>query len=332
VEYALLGRTGLRVSRIALGTAVFGVAPVEEHVDALVHSALDIGVNLFDCANTYGNRGSFDREGLPDSSNRKHAEELLGRALRHHRNEIVLSTKVSEAVSTGPNDGGKRGGLSRFHIMGEVERSLSRLATDHVDILHLHHPDPDTPIDETLRAVDDLVRQGKVRYLGLSNFSGWQLTQATLTAELHHLTRPILNQVPYNLINRGVEAEVVPAANALGLSVTCFSPLAGGALAGDNVVARPYSGYKRWGVKFNFTEPQRAAADALNDRARLWGHTPGALAMCWLLSQPGVAAAIIGPETPDELLAYLAAFDARLSDEQLAELDAVGCDVPSMPL
>jgi 1-deoxyxylulose-5-phosphate synthase len=340
VQHVLLGRTGLRVSRIALGTAVFGISPPEAGVDALVHAALDIGVNLFDCANTYGNRAAFDREGLPPAAARKHAEALLGRALKGKRDDVVLCTKVSEPVGDGPNDGGlvlpgrvgKGGGLSRYHVMREVERSLARLETDHVDILHLHHPDPDTSIDETLGAADDLVRQGKVRYIALSTFAGWQMAQAALTAERDRLTRPILNQVPYNLINRSVEAEVVPAALALGLALTCFSPLAGGALAGTDVMARPMGGYRRWGMKFDYTPEQRAAATQLETVAHQWGHTPTQLALQWLLSRPAVAAAIIGPETPGELATSLTALDIVLDETQMRELDAIGKDVPGMPL
>ena len=190
MEYALVGRTGLRVSRLALGTAVLGLAPAEDRSDELIHAACDAGINLFDCANTYGNRSSFDREGLPSAEQRKHAEELLGRALKGHRDEVVLCTKVSEPVGDGANDGGlaipgvggRGGGLSRYHIMREVERSLKRLQTDRIDIYHLHHPDPETAIEETLSAVSDLVTQGKVLYVGLSTFGGWQLTQAVLTA------------------------------------------------------------------------------------------------------------------------------------------------------
>ncbi len=211
MEYVLVGRTGLRVSRIGLGTAVLGLVPPESETDALIGAALDLGINLFDCANTYGNRASFDRDGLPPSAQRKHAEELLGRALRQRRDDVVLCTKVSEPVGDGVNDGGMvipgmgghGGGLSRFHILREVERSLKRLGTDHIDILHLHHPDPDTAIEETLRAVDDLIHAGKARYVGLSTYSGWQLTQAVMTSEHHGLARPVLDQVSYNMLSRG---------------------------------------------------------------------------------------------------------------------------------
>jgi 1-deoxyxylulose-5-phosphate synthase len=332
MEYALLGRTGLRVSRLALGTAVFGLAPSEEDCEPLVHAAIDAGINLFDCANTYGNRKSFDRDGLPPSAERKHAEELLGRALRGKRDEVVLCTKVSEPVGRGPNDGGtgmpgrnsKGGGLSRYHLLREVENSLRRLNTDHIDVYHFHHPDPDTSIDESLAAADDLVRQGKVRYVGLSTFPGWQLSRAVMTAERLGTTRPILNQVAYNMVNRFVEHETIPAAIAHGLSVTCFSPLAGGALAGADARSRPHSGLKRWGMSYDLAPGQREVAEALDVQAKTWGHQSSHLALRWLLSRPAVASAIIGPETISELKQNLAALDLFLSPNDLETLDAIG--------
>jgi 1-deoxyxylulose-5-phosphate synthase len=333
MEYALLGRTGLRVSRLALGTAVLGLAPPEDKCDELVHAALEAGINVFDCANTYGNRAAFDREGLPSAAQRQHAEELLGRALKGHRDDVVLCTKVSEPVGEGVNDGGmflrgmggRGGGLSRYHIMREVERSLRRLGTDHIDIYHLHHPDPDTALDETLRTMDDLVGQGKVRYVGLSTYSGWELTQAVMTAD--HLglsSRPVLDQVSYNMLGRAVEKEVVPAAEEFGLSLTCFSPLAGGALAGTAVMNRPYSGLKRWGAPFDYTPEQRKAAAGLEDLANQWGYSPAQLALYWLMTRPALAVAVIGPETPEELNQNLGVFQVSLDEKQLEQLDSIG--------
>jgi 1-deoxyxylulose-5-phosphate synthase len=327
VDYHLLGRTGLRVSRLALGTAVLGLAPPEDGVDDLIHAALDAGINVFDCANTYGNRPQFDRDGAPAAHERKHAEELLGRALRGHRDDVVLCTKVGEPVGDGVNDHG----ASRLHIMREVERSLRRLATDRIDVYHLHLPDPDTPIEETLEAFDDLVRQGKVRYVGLSRFTGWQLTQAVMTAEHLGLTRPVLDQVAYSMINRACEAEVVPAALEHGVSITCFSPLAGGALAGSDVMARTYSGYRRWGAPFDYTPEQKSAAVELGSLGRAWGVPPAHLALRWLLSRPAVASAVIGPESADELRASAAVFDLQLDAAQLETLDEIGRSVPGMP-
>ncbi|MGD9997501.1 MAG: aldo/keto reductase [Ilumatobacteraceae bacterium] len=332
MEYALIGNTGLRVSRLAIGTAVFGIAPPEDGCDALVGAALDAGINLFDCANTYGNRAAFDRPGSPASVERAHAEELLGRALKGRRDDVVLCTKVSEPVGAGPNDGGisiaglgdKGGGLSRYHIMREVERSLRRLGTDHIDVYYFHHPDPETAIEESLRAADDLVRHGKIRYVGLSTYAGWEMTEAVMTAERHGLSRPIVNQVVYNLTNRWPEREVVPAANHLGLGLTCFSPLAGGVLAGGAAIDRAHGGMRRWGLSYDYTDEQRHVASELGELATEWGHAPTGLALAWLLSRRPVAAAIVGPETPAELGESLVALDLHLDADQLDRLDAIG--------
>lgn len=340
MEYALLGRTGLRVSRLGLGTALLGLAPPERDSDRLIHRAVDLGINLFDCANTYGNRRSFDRAGLPAAAERMHAEELLGRALKGLRDDVVLCTKVSEPVGTGVNDGGlvipgvggHGGGLSRFHIVREAERSLRRLGTDRIDIYHLHHPDPDTAIDETLRAMDDLVTQGKVRYVGLSTFGGWELTQAVMTADQRGWARPVVNQVAYNLLQRDAEQEITPAAHEFGVSLSCFSPLAGGALAGTAVMARQYTGLRRWGIPADYTAGQREGAAALQALADAWGQPPAHLALRWLLSRPAAAAAIVGPEADEELAETAAAFDFEMAAEQLEELDAIGRAKPGIPV
>jgi|SRR5882757_1696309 len=329
MDYVVLGRTGLRVSRLALGTALLGLVPPKEEAEDLVRAALNHGINLFDCANTYGNRATFDRPGMPPAAERMHAEELLGLALRGIRDEVVLCTKVSEPVGPGVNDGGfgtlipggvRGGGLSRYHIMREVERSLRRLATDHIDIYHFHHPDSDTAIEETLRAADDLVRQGKVRYIALSTYPAWQMTQAVMTADHADLARPVLNQVHYNLLSREVEADVVPAALEFGVGLTCFSPLAGGALAGTDVLQRQYVGAKRWGHDQDFSVRQKEAAANLEELADAWGSAPAQLALAWLLSRPAVSTAIIGPENAAELSQNASAADLRLDAEQCDQL------------
>ncbi|WP_416978945.1 aldo/keto reductase [Streptomyces sp. T028] len=334
MEHALLGRTGVRVSRIALGTALLGLAPGEAESDRFVHAAVDLGINVFDCANTYGNRPAFDRPGHPAAAERRHAEELLGKALRGRRDDVLVCTKVGEPVGAGVNDGGlglavpgqvhPGGGLSRFHILREVDRSLRRLQTDHIDVYHLHHPDPDTPVVETLGTMDDLVRQGKIRYVGLSDHLGWQMTKAVLTADARRVARPVLNQIEYNLIRRAAEREIVPAAQELGVSLTCFSPLAGGALAGLDVLERPFGGLRRWGVPVTFSEEQRDAASALETFAKDWGQAPAHLALRWLLDRRPVAAAIIGPESVEELAAVVGAVDVVLEPEQVAALDKIG--------
>jgi aryl-alcohol dehydrogenase-like predicted oxidoreductase len=184
MDHALLSGTGLRVSRLALGTASFGVAPTAADTQKLVDYALDEGVNFIDTANSYGNQSRFYRHGVPHAEDRASAEELIGRAIAGRRDHVILATKVSEPIGDGPNDGGWHGGgLSRAHIMRLAERSLSRLRTDYIDIYYAHHPDPVTNITETLRAFGDLITQGKIGYYALSTYAGWQLTEAVLTAD-----------------------------------------------------------------------------------------------------------------------------------------------------
>jgi aryl-alcohol dehydrogenase-like predicted oxidoreductase len=315
----------MRVSRIALGTALIGLVPPEDESVKLIQGAFDEGINVFDCANTYGNRASFDRPGMPSHEQRKAAEEILATALKGHRDDIVLCTKVSEPVGPGVNDGALRsGGLSRYHVMREVERSLRRLGTDHIDIYHAHHPDPATGIEETLETFDDLVRQGKVRYVALSTYNAWQMTHAVMTADARHLARPVLNQQHYNMLSRGVEAEVVPAALELGIQLTCFSPLAGGALAGSDAMSKEYTGVKRWGMDRGYTDAQKQAVEQLETVAKAWGYAPPHLALHWLLSRPTVSMAIIGPESLDQLKMNLGALDVTLDANQTAELDEIG--------
>ncbi|MDT5081480.1 MAG: 1-deoxyxylulose-5-phosphate synthase, partial [Mycobacterium sp.] len=186
MKYKYLGNTGMRVSALCLGTGPFGVAPLAEDATPLVHRALDLGINFVDTANSYGNFARIDRPGAPPADARDSAEVIVGRALKGRRDDVVLASKVREVVGTGVLDVG----LSRRHIMQQVERSLRALQTDYLDIYHMHGPDPRTPIDETLRAMDDLVRQGKIRYIGLSNFSAWRVAAALGDAKLTHTELP----------------------------------------------------------------------------------------------------------------------------------------------
>ncbi|HEY7295809.1 MAG TPA: aldo/keto reductase, partial [Dehalococcoidia bacterium] len=243
MQYEELGPSGVRVSRLCLGTAAFGVAPLAEGCGPLVGRALDLGINFFDTANSYGNQPRFDRPGAPPAAERASAEELLGRALAGRRAAAFLATKVMEPVGPGVNDRG----LSRRHIMQQVEQSLRRLRTDYIDLYYAHHPDPRTPLDQTLRAFDDLIREGKVRYVGLSTFPAWQTTEALWICDRLGLYAPICCQLPYNMAVRGIEQEVVPACRRFGLGITVFSPLAGGLLAGIETLSRPIAGNRRWG-------------------------------------------------------------------------------------
>lgn len=319
MKYSFLGRTGVRVSHIGLGTATLGVAPTAEEASNVVAKALDLGINLFDTSNSYGNQARFDRPGLPPAAQRKSAEEILGAALKGRRNDVILCTKVMEPVGEGPNDRG----LSRVHIMNQVEQSLRRLGTDHIDVYYQHHPDPNTPLDETLRAFDDLVKQGKVRYPALSTFGAWQLTEAMWVADKYNLAPPVCNQIRYNLAFRATEADVLPAMKKFGLTATVFSPLGGGLFAGEEVLQRPIQGGQRWGAP-GFSEAQIAMARAIFALARESDMQPTALVLGWLLSNPVVSTAVVGPETLDELEAIAPMGDVELTPELLAKVEEIG--------
>ena len=211
MQYSILGSTGISVSRIALGTATFGVAPTAEHTDRLVGEALDLGINFVDTADVYGNMPVFDRPGAPAAADREPAEQLIGRALRGRRDEVVIATKSNGIVGHGVNDRG----LSRRHIIRQVETSLRRLETDYIDLYYAHDPDPHTPLEQTLAAYDDLIRQGKIRYVGLSNHPAWQVTRALWIADDRRLNAPVAVQVKYNLIDRAAERELAPACDAV---------------------------------------------------------------------------------------------------------------------
>ncbi len=325
MKYRQLGRTGVRVSAITLGTATFGVAPDADLAGRMVTRALDLGINMFDCANSYGNQSRFDRPGAPPADQRASAEEILGQALRGRRDEVVLCSKVMEPIGPGVNDRG----LSRLHIFNQVEASLRRLGVSHLDVYYAHHPDPTTPLDETLRAFDDLVRQGKIRYAALSTHPAIQVVEALWICDRLGLHAPVANQVPYNLATRNLERDMTPACARHGISLTVFSPLAGGLFAGPQVRDRTFAGAKRWGGQgFNATQLQ--LADQLQGAAEDSGHAPAELALGWLLAQPVVASAIVGPETLDELDACAAAADLVLAEEVLARIDTIGRPPPSM--
>jgi aryl-alcohol dehydrogenase-like predicted oxidoreductase len=321
MHYSYLGTSGMRISQLVLGTALFGVAPEERDIDALIGGALDVGINAIDTANAYGNLPHFDRPGVPPADQRKSAEELIGAVLGRRRDDVILSTKASEPVGPGVNDRG----LSRRHLVEQLDRSLARLRTDHVDVFYAHHPDPNTPLEQTVAALDDLVRAGKTRSWALSTFPAWQTVQALWISDRHAQLPPVCLQVRYSLVARQVEVEIVPVAQKFELSLVVFSPLAGGLLAGQSARKRSWSGETRWGGGA-FTSSQLAAAEELDAIAAEWGHSPAELALAWVVSRPTVAAAIIGPESPRELSASVAAIElaASLEPDQLDRLSEIG--------
>ncbi len=319
--YSVLGTSGMRVSKLALGTATFGVAPTEAEADRVVGAALDAGINLIDTANAYGNLAHFDRPGVAPARERASAEQIVGACLKGRRDELVISTKASEPIGPGVNDRG----LSRRHLVEQLDRSLRRLGTDHVDLFYAHHPDRDTPLEDTIMTLDGLVRSGKTRSYGLSTYPAWGSVHALWVSDKRNLHPPVCLQVRYSMVARQVETEIVPAALQFGLSLVVFSPLAGGLLTAAPSRESRYRGEVRWGGGA-FTESQRAAAERLEATASQWGCSPPQLALAWVLNRPAVASAIIGPETAAELGEVSGAVElgARLSSDQFRELDDIG--------
>lgn len=325
MEYSVLGRTGMRVSWICLGTATFGVAPGPQEAARIVDAALDLGVNFVDTADVYGNMPVFDRAGAPPATEREPAETILGRALRGRRDEVVIATKSNGVTGLGVNDRG----LSRRHIIRRVEESLRRLETDWIDLYYAHDPDPDTPLEETLQVYDDLIRQGKIRAVGLSNHPAWKLTRALWIADDRRLVSgPMAAEVKYSLLDRAAERELAPACVELGVSIVPYAPLHGGLLADLAVLDRPVSGDQRFGAA-GFPPGEVALAREVDRLAREWGLPMQQVALAWLLSRPAVASVIVGPESVEELRADASAADVRLSVEQLDALTALAAEPPA---
>jgi aryl-alcohol dehydrogenase-like predicted oxidoreductase len=312
MKYRTLGRTGLNVSRVCLGTMTFGQEGWgcdEATAGSIVSTFLDAGGNFIDTADVY-------------SAGR--SEEFLGRALQSKpRHQVVLATKCFFARGPSPNERG----LSRKHILRSCEESLRRLQTDYIDLYQIHGPDPVTPIEETLRALDDLVRDGKVRYLGVSNLYAWQIVKANLTAERLGLERFCSAQHLYNLISRDVEREVLPACRDQGVGMICWSPLAGGFLSGKyqdtpmppegtRIAQRAAAEVPRF-----WHERGKRLAQGVLELAQAGGCKPEELALGWLLAQAGVTSVIVGTRSVEQLESNLVVGERDLSRETLAELD-----------
>jgi aryl-alcohol dehydrogenase-like predicted oxidoreductase len=312
MEYRPLGRTGMKVSNLCLGCMMFGGKTNPTDSYDIIDRALDAGINFLDTANVY----SIGR-----------SEEATGEALKRNgkRHDIVLATKVHGKMGEGVNDLGN----SRRHIIEQCEQSLRRLQTDYIDLYQIHRPQPDIPIDETLRALDDLVRSGKVRYLGTSTFAAWQLVESLWTSERLGLNRFVVEQPPYNLLDRRIERELLPAARTYGFGVIPWSPLAGGLLTGK---------YKRGeeppeGARFaDTTNPlyRRRLNDRIYDvveglepLAQEKGLTLSQFSLAWCMQQPGVTSPIIGPRTMEQLEDNLAAQEITFSEDELRAINRV---------
>ena len=321
MKYSTLGPTGVRVSRICVGTATFGVAPSSQDADGVVAAALDLGINFFDTADVYGSTPTFDRPGAPPAAERESAEEILGRALAGHRDEVVLATKSGERRFD------TAAGLSRRYIIQQVEQSLRRLRTEHIDLYYAHFPDPATPLEQTLAVYDDLIRQGKLRYVALSNHPAWQVTEALWIADDRRMvSAPVGAQVMYSLLDRSVEAELANACVRFGLSIVPYAPLHGGLLADLKVLDREIAGGERYGGP-GFSEAEIAVAREVDRLARQWGLEMYQISLAWLLSRPAVASVIVGAETIDELRANASAADVELAPDQLDAVSALTSDM-----
>jgi len=308
MEYTRLGRTGLTVSRLCLGTMNFGWQIDERASHAILDRALDTGVNFVDTANMYGRQTG---DGL--------SEQFIGRWLDSpgRRERIVLATKVYAPMSAWPNDGG----LSARHIIAACDASLRRLDTDWIDLYQMHHVQRETPWEEIWQAMEVLVHQGKIRYVGSSNFAGWHLASAQAAAERRNFLGVVSEQCKYNLLTRHVELEVVPAAAALGIGILPYSPLHFGALSG--ALRKQRDGVPGRSVLHaaDRVEPHRAALAEYEKLCAALGQDPTTVALAWLRSRPGVTAPIIGPRTAEQLDQALASLSTDLTVETLARLD-----------
>ncbi len=309
MEYRKLGASGLKVSEIGLGTNTFSWVIDEAAASAIINRALEMGINYIDTADVYGRGGS---------------EEFIGRILKGKRNQVILATKFGMKTGEGPNDGGG----SRYYIMRAIEASLRRLQTDYIDLYQIHQFDPDTPLEETLRALDDLVRAGKVRYIGTSNFSAWQICEALFTSRMNNLNSFITEQSLYNLMNRKIEAELVPFAKKHNIGIIPWGPLAGGFLTGKYRKGEKYpanyrlaSGIAIYGNFFNDASFDKLVN--LEKFAQERGHKVGELAIAWLLSKPYIATIIAGARRAEQIPEHVAAGQWKLTPQEAAEVDAI---------
>jgi aryl-alcohol dehydrogenase-like predicted oxidoreductase len=309
MDYVRLGRTGLRVSPLCLGTMNFGPFTSESDSHSIMDKAVDLGINFFDTANVYGWKTG---EGI--------TEQIVGRWLARgsgRRQRIVLATKVFGRMGDGPNDRG----LSAYHIKRACEDSLRRLQTDRIDLYQMHHIDRDAPWDEIWQAMEQLVREGKILYVGSSNFAAWNIAQANCLAAQRHALGLVSEQSLYNLTARTIELEVIPACQAFGLGLLPWSPLGGGLLGG--ILRKIAEGRRASDRIQKAVEKHRPQLEAYEAFCRDLGEQPADVAAAWLLHNAAVTAPIIGPRTMEQLTGSLHALDVKLPKDALAKLDQI---------
>lgn len=311
MEYRRLGQTGLEVSVIGLGTNNFGGRIDFEATKKVLHQTMEEGINFLDCANIYGAGKS---------------EEFIGQVLgKEHRQEMIIATKVGAGPMGGPPPGPNQKGATRHHIMTQVDLSLKRLDTDYIDLYYMHRWDPDTPIEETMRALDDLVHSGKVRYLGCSNYTAWQMVEAIWTAQAQNLYNFCCVQPEYSLVVRDVERELVPATQRYGMSLIPFFPLASGFLTGkysqgeEPPEGTRFAGSPNMGNRY-FNDDNWSLLGKLQSFAGERGHSVAELAFSWLLGNPVVPSVIAGATKPEQVTANAQAAGWQLSDDEMAEI------------
>ena len=313
MEYRVLGRTGVKVSQLCFGTMSFGSTADEETSAAMFHRCREAGINFFDCANVYAGGRS---------------EEILGKLIADCRDELVITTKVASAAGDDVN----ASGLSRRHILMAVEDSLRRLGTDRIDVYFFHKFDDDTPIEESLRAVDDLVRHGKILYPAVSNWAAWQIAKALGISAREGLARFECIQPMYSLAKRQAEVEILPLAQAEQMGVTPYSPLGGGLLTGKyGVGKKPESGrlvenqmyMKRYSLEQYYETAERFTA-----HAKERGLHPATLGVAWVMSHPAITAPIIGARNVEQLESSLAAVEVAMTDEWRDEISALSIEPP----
>ena len=310
MDYRPLGRTGVQVSPLCLGAMMFGPWGNDDRTDSIriIHRALDAGINFVDTADVYSGGIS---------------EEIVGEALQGRRDDVVLATKFFMPMSDDPN---QRGGSRRW-IMREVENSLRRLKTDYIDLYQVHRPSPDTDVQETLGALTDLVRQGKVRYLGSSSYSGSQIVEAQWASRDRHLERFVTEQPPYSILTRGIEEDVLPAIQRYGMGSLTYSPLGGGWLSGrwrKDAASTPTSS-ARPGARFDMSSPANQRKLDIVEELALLAEKAGIslieLAIAFVINHPAVTAAIVGPRTMEQLESYLPAAGVVLTADVLDRID-----------
>lgn len=321
MKYTALGRTGVKVSQLCLGCMNFGGRTGEAEAAEIIHHALDAGINFLDTANVYGHDPADFNHG------RGRSEEIVGKALRQNntRSKVVLATKAYFPMSEDVNAQGS----SRRHLIEQCEASLQRLQTDYIDLYQLHHPSNDIPIDETLRALDDLVRSGKVRYIGTSSFGAWQIVESLWVSKDQHLNRFICEQPAYNLLDRRAERELIPMAQTYGIAIIPWSPTAGGFLTGKYSRNAPVPADSRYDEFWkgleqrHFSEAAYAILDLLVELSQEKGCTPYQLALAWCAQQPGITSPIIGPRTKQHLEDSLNVLNIQLTAEDITRMDIV---------